>query len=105
MYLTALKPAGPPIGICGLVRRETLDAPDVGFAFLAAFRGRGYAYESAAAVIAYARETLGLRRLVGIVDPANDRSVRLLEKLGMTREGTVRVSEGDKTNALFASDA
>ena len=105
MYLTARKADGAPIGICGLVRRETFDAPDVGFAFLPAFRGRGYAYESAAAVMAHARHELGLRRVLAIVDPANARSVRLLEKLGLMCEANVQLGDAERTNALYALNA
>lgn len=103
MYLTALKSDGRPAGICGLVRRDVLDAPDVGFAFLPEYRRLGYAHESASAVMAYARSSLGIGRVVAIVDPRNDRSVRLLEKLGMRRAGTIRLSNESRVNALFAT--
>ncbi len=43
LYLTELKPAQAPIGICGLLQRETLDDVDVGFAFLPQYWKQGYA--------------------------------------------------------------
>ena len=55
LYLTSLKEDGTPIGICGLIKRETLEDVDIGFAFLPAFWGRGYAFEAAAAVLAHGR--------------------------------------------------
>ena len=53
LYLTERKEDGVPIGICGLLKRESLDDVDLGFANLPRFWGEGYAYEAALAVIAY----------------------------------------------------
>src|SRR5437870_261981 len=66
LYLTELKPTQAPIGICGLLKRETLDDVDVGFAFLPQYWRQGYAFESAAAVMAYGKDVLGLERIVAI---------------------------------------
>ena len=66
LYLVERKPDGAPMGICGLIKRDFLEDVDLGFAFLPAFRTQGYAQESAAAVMDYARDTLGLRRLAAI---------------------------------------
>lgn len=82
LYLVSLKSDDTPLGICGLVKREEFDSPDLGFAFLEAHHSRGYAYESAAAVLEYASTLLGLRKLIAIVDPENQSSRRLLAKLG-----------------------
>ena len=71
-----------PIGICGILKRDQLPDPDIGFAFLPAYWSQGYALESATAVRDYARGTLRLPRLLAIVSPANAASIRLLEKLG-----------------------
>lgn len=67
-------------GICGLLRRPWLDDVDIGFAYLPRFRGRGYAVEAAGAVLADGVRRLGLRRVVAIVTPGNERSVRVLAK-------------------------
>ncbi|PZQ14706.1 MAG: GNAT family N-acetyltransferase [Rhodanobacter denitrificans] len=77
------------IGLCGLLRREHLDDVDIGFALLDRHGGHGYAYEAAAAVVEYARQAIGLDRLVAIVAPGNMRSIRLLEKLGLAFERTI----------------
>jgi RimJ/RimL family protein N-acetyltransferase len=103
LYLTTLKDDGTPIGVCGLLKRESLDAPDIGYAFLPAYWSRGYAFESASAVLAYARSALGLTRLVAVVSPDNVRSIRLLEMLGLRFERMVRLSEDDIEIKLFAS--
>jgi ribosomal-protein-alanine N-acetyltransferase len=86
LYAVELRDDGTPIGICGLIRRDWLEDVDLGFAFLPRFRGAGYAHEAAAATVEHARDTLGLDRLLAIVSPENEGSVRLLGKLGMTFE-------------------
>ena len=77
------------IGICGLVERDWLEAVDLGFAFLPRYRGVGYAHEAAAATLDHAR-TLGLDRVLAIVSPDNEDSVRLLAKLGFTFQRMAR---------------
>jgi RimJ/RimL family protein N-acetyltransferase len=104
LYLVALKDEGVPIGTCGLIKRDSLKDVDIGFAFLPNFRGRGYAYEAASAVLAYGKNTLGLERIVAIVSPSNDRSIKLLEKLGFQFEQRVQLSERDEVK-LFAPAA
>lgn len=104
LYLTERKDDGVPIGICGLLKREALKDVDVGFAFLPQFWSKGYAFESASAVMAYGRNVLGLTRIVAITSPDNEASVRLLSKLGMKFESMVRLSEDSPEIRLFASD-
>lgn len=93
-----------PAGICGLVRRDTLPGVDVGYAFLPPFRSKGYAYESAAAVLAYARDVVGLKRLLAIVNLDNAGSIRVLEKLGMRFERMVSLSPDEPEVRLFSAD-
>lgn len=102
LYLTSLKEGGQPIGLCGLLRREGLEDPDIGFALLPAFRGQGYAHEAAAATLAYGRGTLGLGRIVAITSPGNERSARLLEKLGLKFYGMTRLTPDAEEVRLFA---
>jgi RimJ/RimL family protein N-acetyltransferase len=104
LYLTELKGEGVPIGICGLIKRDSLEDVDLGFAFLPKFRGKGYAYESALAVMAYGRKTFGLNRLVAITSPGNYGSARLLEKLGFDFERMVKLSDDSAEVSLFASN-
>jgi ribosomal-protein-alanine N-acetyltransferase len=87
MYVLQLKPTLSPIGLCGLVKRDFLPLPDLGFALLAAFAGQRYAAEAARAVMLYAAEKLGVERLCAIVNHRNDRSIRLLGKLGFRHQG------------------
>ena len=95
LYLAALRNDGTPVGICGLVKRDGLEYPDLGFAFLEAFWSKGYAAESAAAVLAYGRASLGLERIVAITAPDNEGSMAVLHRVGLAFERVVRLSGGD----------
>jgi RimJ/RimL family protein N-acetyltransferase len=103
LYLTELKEGGVPVGICGLIKRDSLKDVDIGFAFLPAFRTKGYAYEAARATMVYGKDVLGLNRIVAITSKDNDASVRLLEKLGFQFEQMVRLSNDEEVK-LFATD-
>jgi RimJ/RimL family protein N-acetyltransferase len=103
LYLAELKDGGVPIGICGLIKRDSLEEVDIGFAFLPRFRGKGYAYESASAVMAYGKKHFGLNRLLAITSPDNNDSVRVLERLGFNFERTVKLSGDSAEVSLFAS--
>jgi RimJ/RimL family protein N-acetyltransferase len=104
LYCVELKANGMPIGVCGLLKRDTLPDADIGFAFLPAFRSQGYARESAAATLDYARQTLNFERVVAIVSPDNQDSAKLLEKIGLRRERAVQLGEDSETVNLFAID-
>jgi RimJ/RimL family protein N-acetyltransferase len=101
LYLVCL-PTDVPIGLCGLLKRETLDDVDLGFAFLPEYWGQGYAHESSAAVLSYARHTLGLARIVAITTFSNDASRRLLERLGFSLERPVRLEPDVEELLLYA---
>jgi ribosomal-protein-alanine N-acetyltransferase len=103
MYVLERGPA-EPLGLCGLVQREGLPQPDLGFALLEHCWGHGYAFEAAQAVLAHARERLAIPRVLAIVDPDNERSARLLEKLGFRREGTIRLAPESTPLLLFCND-
>ena len=102
LWLVGLKRTNAPMGICGLIKRDSLDDVDLGFAFLSRYRGNGYAFEAAAAVLAYGREVVGLTRIVAILSRDNDRSKRLLEKLGFEFERTIVMSQDIEELALYA---
>ncbi len=104
LYKVELKD-GTPIGTCGLIRRDGLEDADIGFAFLPAFRNQGYAQEAAQAVMDYGREEVALERIVAIVLPDNTPSVRLLEKIGLHREKTIRLPGDDDELLLMAWEA
>jgi RimJ/RimL family protein N-acetyltransferase len=102
LYLVELTGTGEPLGMCGLVKRESLADVDIGFAFLPQYRSQGYAAEAAAAVLAHGREELGLRRIVAIVDPENERSTNVLQKIGLRFERMIRLARGEPEIRLYA---
>ena len=104
LYLVELKETGVPMGICGLLKRDSLPDVDVGFAFLPSYWSQGYAFEAAAAVMTYGRDVLGLRRIVAITSPDNEGSIRLLEKLGLRFERLIKLSADQSEVRLFGSN-
>jgi RimJ/RimL family protein N-acetyltransferase len=104
LYLVELVGTEEPIGICGILQREALPDPDIGFAFLPAYWGQGFAFEAAAAVRSYARRELGVGRLLAITSPRNDASIRLLEKLGFRFEGMTRLENDETELKVFADE-
>lgn len=102
LYAIERKADSTLVGMCGLIKRDGLDDIDIGFAVLARFEGQGLAREAAAATLEYSRETLGLKRVVAITSIDNERSARLLERLGMRFEGMVCLSEDAEQLRLYS---
>ena len=105
MCVVDLKSTGEAVGIAGLIKRDGLTDVDLGFAYLPQHRGKGYASESAAAVLEHGTRVLGMKRIVAIVSEANEPSIRLLEKLGMRFEGMIRLPGDDEEIRLYATSA
>ena len=103
LYQVRLAASDEPIGMCGLLKRETLEDVDLGFALLPEFWGNGYAREAAAAVLSYARDRLGLARIVAITAPDNDASRSVLEKLGFVLERSVQIEADGEELLLYAN--
>ena len=103
LYLIVLKEANESIGMCGLIRREGLEDVDIGYALLPRYWSNGYAVEAAQAVKEYAKNVVGLKRIVAIVDPANQGSIRVLEKIGLRYEKMIRLSADDIDLKLFGT--
>ncbi|PHR12280.1 MAG: RimJ/RimL family protein N-acetyltransferase [Aequorivita sp.] len=95
-YLVSLKEDGTALGTAGLYKRDNLEHPDIGFAFLAEYSGKGYAFEAAKAVMKFASETLRLKTIVGITLQANLSSIKLLKKLGLLEVGTYTYEDGEE---------
>jgi RimJ/RimL family protein N-acetyltransferase len=93
LYLVERKEDGACLGICGLIKRDTLEQVDIGYAFLPQYRGQGYAIEAAQAALADGKSRLGIGQVVAIVTPGNERSIGLLAKLGLVRSRLVKLSE------------
>ncbi len=95
---------GTVVGMCGLLKRHTLDDVDIGYALFPEQWGRGYATEAVRAVLAYAKATLGLNRVVAIVSPGNAASIAVLGKVGMRFERVVRLADDADELALYAAE-
>lgn len=103
LYAVVSRETGEPLGLCGLIKRETLDDVDIGFAFLERHGRKGYAFESASAVLAHAREVLALERIVAITSLDNHASMKLLQKIGLHLEKVIPWPGSDETVNLFAT--
>lgn len=105
LYLVQLKRNNTPIGICGLLKRESLADVDIGFAFVPEVWNQGYAFESADAVMIYAKDVLKLTRIIAITDKDNEASGKLLEKLGLMFDRMIDLSgKGDETRLFVPNE-
>ncbi len=101
LCLVELRDSHTPIGMCGLLKREELPEPDIGFAFLPDFWNKGFAFEAAAAVLQDARERLRLQRLLAITSLDNEASIKLLQRLGFRFEQEIKLSPDREQVKLF----
>ncbi len=104
LWLVALKDLLTPIGICGLIKRDGLDDPDVGYAFLPEFWSQGYAIEAASRVLVFAKETLGINRIVAITSPDNHSSIRVLNKLDLQFKKLILLPGASEESSLFTPE-
>ena len=95
LYITRLKSDNTPIGLCGLLKREELEWPDVGYALLPEFVGFGYATEGAKASMEYGFKALGMSKIVAITSINNAASIKVLEKVGLRREKVIEIYGGE----------
>jgi RimJ/RimL family protein N-acetyltransferase len=96
-----IKDMATPIGMCGLLKRDTLSHADIGYAYLPEYWSKGYALEAAAAMMAYGKHRLGMDQIVAIVSPGNESSIKLLHKLGLQFERTMRLAPEQSEVQLF----
>jgi len=101
-YSMVIKDTFEMIGIVGLVNREGLEYIDIGYGILPEFRGQGFAYEATKSIYDYSKDTLKLKKIVAIVNPDNIRSIKLLQKIGLSFEKMVRLPGEDKDIKLFS---
>jgi RimJ/RimL family protein N-acetyltransferase len=102
LWGVAPREGGALLGMCGLLQRDWLDAPDLGYAFLPAARGRGIAREAAEATLALARSRFAAAKVLAIVNPDNVASIRLLESVGFVADGMVEPPGETRSIARYA---
>jgi len=103
MWRCDQKTDGSAAGLCGFVKRQGLEHPDIGYAFLERFWGRGYATEAAAACLVYGRDVLGLTTIVAVTGPDNAGSIAVLKKIGLHDAGLVRLPGADEDSCYFST--
>ncbi len=101
MWLAEQRANGDAVGLAGLVKRDGLDEPDVGYAFVEMAWGQGYAQEAAAGVLRHARQALGLRRLAAITTPENYASMAVLRKIGFAFQGMIELPGIERESTYF----
>ena len=102
-YTLVRKEDGAKIGTCGLYKREGLDGVDIGFAMLPNFEGKGYSTEAAIKLKQLAKSEFHLEKLNGITLPENTASRKLLEKLGLKLEATIRLPNDTEDLLLYST--
>lgn len=99
LSLVMLTESKTPIGMCGLLKRDELEFPDLGYAFLPQYCGKGYALEAAKAVLKEGMKRHFLSRVLAVTLPHNQHSNRLLQQAGFTQTGMVELY--DYQNNLY----
>ncbi|WP_223552148.1 GNAT family N-acetyltransferase [Aestuariivivens sp. NBU2969] len=102
--LTLREQPNIPIGVVGILKRDVMEHPDLGFALLPQYERQGYGYEASVEMLKWAKEKFKIRRILAITDPDNDKSIKLLEKLGLTFEKRMNPFDETKELLLFAKD-
>ena len=103
LYKICLIPSLAPIGVCGFLKRTYLESPDIGFALLPEFEGQGLMYEASKAMLQYGKQHLNLDSIFAITTLQNQKSRRLLEKLGLQEKGTVQSKGSNEELLLFTN--
>jgi ribosomal-protein-alanine N-acetyltransferase len=98
------KSSGRLVGFSGLKFVDDLQETDVGYRFLPDCWGKGYATESGRVLMEQGRAEFGIRRIIGLVQPANGASARVLEKLGLVYERTFDPDDGHGLLKLYATE-
>jgi RimJ/RimL family protein N-acetyltransferase len=101
LYLVALKESLQPIGMCGLLKRDQFEDIDLGYAFLPEHWSKGYAFESASAVLKFGLNVLGRTKTLAIVSPGNAASIKVLHKLGFSFSKFVQMPPDNSEVALY----
>ncbi len=94
-FALELKETGQVIGFCGIKYLPEIDLPEIGYRLLREFWGQGYGTEAARACVDFAREDLRLKKLVALIMAENSASIRIAEKLGMTRGPLIHIFDVD----------
>lgn len=95
LYAVVLKETNDVIGMCGLLCRDSLPSTDIGFGFLPEYMGLGYAHEACIAVMQHAKCKLAINPILGMTNKENTRSIKLLNKLGLSYQKTITFNDDE----------
>jgi len=102
LFKMSLKENKEPVGICGFVKRDTLENADIGFGILPEFEKKGYTYEASRAMMDYGRLTLKINPILAITSVVNIKSQSVLKKIGLHKKGTIIL--GEKEVLLYSDE-
>lgn len=94
-FAVELKSSGEVIGFCGIKYLPEIDLPEVGYRYLKEYWGLGIGTEAALACVEFARTDLNIKKLIALIIPENTASIRVAEKLGMTRGPLIHIYDVD----------
>ncbi|MEJ6476381.1 GNAT family N-acetyltransferase [Pseudoalteromonas piscicida] len=100
-YIVVEASSNTCIGVCGLYQRAFLNYPDLGYAFIDRFTGKGYALEAAQALIEHSKSSGEYSKLTAITLESNTSSVKLLNKIGFNRLGKIIIDDKYKPVLAF----
>ncbi len=103
LYMVRLKENNEPIGLCGYLKRDYLDFPDLGFALLSDYEGYGFMQEASDAVLLYGKSKLKIDEVLAMVLPTNTKSQKLLKRLGFYKIGTVEPDVKEPPSILLSN--
>lgn len=96
-----LKDTEQPIGIITVVKRDYLPYPDIGFALLPEYEGKGYAFEGSKAIIEQLTKEFNFPELYAFTEIDNIKSITLIERLGFNSDGKIKPDGEDEELLLF----
>lgn len=103
LYVMRLKEDLKPIGLCGLLKRSYLESPDIGFAVLPEYEGKGYTFEAARAILYYGTDHLKIHPILAITTDTNTRSRRLLTRIGMVESRRIHPDPGGQEFLVYTT--
>jgi RimJ/RimL family protein N-acetyltransferase len=89
MWALELQETGDFLGLTGFAEPEGWPGFELAWTLARRWWGHGYATEGARAALAYAFEALGKERVISLIDPRNQRSIRVAERLGQSLQDRI----------------
>ena len=101
LFLVCAKETSVPMGLCGLIKRDNLEDADLGYAFLPDYWQQGYALEAVLSILAYAKDTHHLTRVLALSKSTNSASKKLLKKVGFKFDRDLKLLEDEENLQIY----